>query len=57
MHTKSYNYFREGVKHFFDYLCQEVYVKADDVLSKIAAMKQTDGAVTLKLYDGTVSAV
>ena len=48
---------RDGVKHVIDYLCQEVDVKADDVLSKIAAMKQKDGAVTLRLYDGTVSAV
>ncbi len=52
---KSLN--REGVKHVIDYLCQEVNVKADDVLTKVASMKQTDGAVTLKLYDGTVSAV
>lgn len=48
---------RDGVKHVIDYLGQEVNVKADDVLSKIAAMNQPDGAVTLKLYDGIVSAV
>lgn len=48
---------RDGVKHVIDYLCQEVNVKADDVLSKVHSMKQSDGAITLKLYDGMVSAV
>lgn len=48
---------RDGVKHVIDYLGQEVNVKADDVLSKVHSMNQADGAVTLKLYDGMVSAV
>ncbi len=48
---------RDGVKHVIDYLCQEVDVKADDVLAKVSDLGQRDGAVTLKLYDGMVSAV
>ncbi|MGN0658896.1 MAG: hypothetical protein ACI4LA_04755 [Emergencia sp.] len=47
----------EGVVHVIDYLCQEVDVKAEDVLSKVKSLKKSDGAVTLKLYDGAVSAV
>ncbi|MGC2873181.1 hypothetical protein ACPW7J_12065 [Ihubacter sp. rT4E-8] len=47
----------DGVKHVIDYLCQEVNVKAEDVLTKVKAMKQDNGEVTLKLYNGMVSAV
>ncbi|SCJ88111.1 Uncharacterised protein [uncultured Eubacterium sp.] len=45
----------EGVKHVIDYLCQEVDVKADDVLTKVKSVGKDEGAVTLKLYNGAVS--
>lgn len=47
----------EGVCHVIDYLCQEVDVKAEDVLSKVKSMGKQQGEVTLKLYNGVVSAV
>lgn len=47
----------EGVVHVIDYLCQEVNVKVDEVLNKVRSLNQSCGAVTLKLYDGVVSAV
>ena len=47
----------EGVKHVISYLCQEVDVKVEDVLSKISAIDKHDGAVTLKLHNGAVSAL
>ncbi len=47
----------DGVVHVIDYLCQEVNVKAEDVLEKIKSMGAADGQVTLKLYDGAVTAV
>jgi hypothetical protein len=47
----------DGVVHVIDYLCQEVSVKADDVLSTVKDLGQTEGTVTLKLFDGCVSTV
>ncbi|MEE0741071.1 MAG: hypothetical protein ACLRWH_08560 [Emergencia sp.] len=47
----------EGVVHVIDYLCQEVNVKAADVLSHVDSLNQSCGAVRLKLYNGVVSAV
>ena len=47
----------EGVIHVINYLCQEVNVKAEDVLSKVRSLNAPDGAVTLKLFDGMVTAV
>ena len=47
----------EGVIHVIDYLCQEVDVKAEDVLTKIASLGLEDGSVTLKLYNGAVETV
>ncbi len=48
---------KEGVKHVIDYLCQEVNVKAEEVLSTVQTMNTENGSVMLKLYDGMVSAV
>ena len=47
----------EGVHHVIDYLCQEVNVKSEEVLSKVRSMGAENGPVTLKLYDGSISAV
>ena len=45
----------EGIKHVIGYLCEEVNVKVEDVLSKVRAMEKNDGAETLKLHNGAVS--
>ena len=47
----------DGVVHVIDYLCQEVNVKADDVLTKIKTLKTCNGFVKLKLHNGLVTAV
>lgn len=46
----------EGVNHVISYLCNEVDVKVDDVLNKVKSIGTSDGAVTLKLHNGSVSA-
>lgn len=48
---------KEGVKHVIDYLGQEVDVKAEDVFEKVQMLNTVNGVVTLKLYDGMVTAV
>ncbi|MGF6376929.1 hypothetical protein M2140_002008 [Clostridiales Family XIII bacterium PM5-7] len=45
----------EGVRHVIEFLCQEVNVKADDVLTKARALCASDGQVTLKLHNGAVT--
>ena len=45
----------EGIQHVIGYLCEEVNVKVEDVLSKVKATGQNNGAVTLKLHNGAVS--
>lgn len=47
----------EGVAHVIDYLCREVDVKAEDVLTKVKGLKKSEGSVMLKLHDGMVTAV
>ena len=48
---------KEGVTHVIDYLCQEVDVKTEDVLTKVKGLKKSEGSVVLKLYNGMVTAV
>ena len=48
---------KEGVTHVIDYLCQEVEVKTEDVLTKVKGLKKSEGSVVLKLYNGMVTAV
>ena len=45
----------EGIQHVIGYLCEEVNVKVEDVLFKVKATGQNNGAVTLKLHNGAVS--
>ena len=47
----------EGIKHVISYLCNEVDVKVEDVLNKVKNVEASDGAVTLKLFNGAVSAL
>ena len=48
---------KEGVTHVIDYLCQEVDVKTEDVLTKVKGLKKSEGSVVLKLYNVMVTAV
>ncbi len=48
---------KEGVEHVINYLGQEVDVKAEDVFEKVQMLNTVNGVVTLKLYDGMVTAV
>lgn len=47
----------DGVKHVIDFLCQEVNVKTDEVLSKAKTLGTSNGQVTLKLYNGAITAM
>lgn len=48
---------QDGVIHVIDYLCREVDVKAEEVLTKVSSLGAVNGPVRLKLYDGMVSAL
>lgn len=47
----------DGVIHVIDYVCQDVGIRAEDVLSKIKSLNRKDGSVTLKLFEGVISAI
>jgi hypothetical protein len=52
---KEFN--KEGVFNVIKYVCKGENVNTDDVLSKIRSLQKNNGAVTLKLYDGAVTAI
>lgn len=47
----------EGIKNVVNFVCEEVNVKADDVFNKVGDINSPNGAVTLKLSNGVVSAI
>lgn len=47
----------EGIKNVVGYICEEVNVRVDDVFEKVDTVCASNGDVTLKLFDGGVSAL
>lgn len=48
---------KEGVNNVINYLCENANVKSETVMHVLSNLKEKNGAVTLKLFEGSVIAV
>jgi hypothetical protein len=52
---KEFN--KEGIDTVIDYVCKDENLSKNDVFEKIDSMSQSNGSVTLKLFNGAVTAI
>lgn len=52
---KEFN--EEGVETIIEYVCRDENIAKSDVFDKIKCLNENDGSVTLKLYNGAVTAI
>jgi|GEM_PF-1924757 len=52
---KEFN--NEGIENVIGYVCKDVDVDTEDVFNEVRHLDRSNGAVTLKLYNGAVKAI
>ncbi|NLD10554.1 hypothetical protein [Aminicella lysinilytica] len=52
---KEFN--KTGVEKMIEYVCEGENVTKTDVINKVHNLQQNNGSITLKLFDGAVTAI